>query len=368
MFINKKKFQKYFKWVSYKIFKIIYGDINGKTSNLDNDDINLIKVKIGDIFYKIFHCISCSFYTDRIHDSAVIKKNRIVDGASFQLRENTNVNCLENLIIKNGTPRIRKKIKGTVFSLLTGGGGNKNYWHWLFDVLPRIKIFQDSILSKHPIDYYLFPSLSKNFQIETLDILNINKDKRLSSKSYRHFSADQIIVTSHPYTLLNDPEQDSLQIPIWLSDFLRLNFLKRCLQISKIKNFPKNIYINRKDGTALRYIINNKEVENFLERNKFSNLTMSDFSFSDQVALFFNAKKIIGLHGAGFANIVFCKPGTKIIEIRPITAGDVIKNLALSNRLNYHDISCITKTINYNNQSGDIRINLEQLESAIVSS
>ena len=57
------------------------------------------------------------------------------------------------------------------------------------------------------------------------------------------------------------------------------------------------------------------------------NLTMSDYSFSDQRP-FYNASEIIGLHGAGFANIIFCKQGSKIIELRPNTAGDRIKNLA----------------------------------------
>ena len=61
----------------------------------------------------------------------------------------------------------------------------------------------------------------ENFQNETLNLLGIDKRKRLSSKNYRHLSADSIIVTSHPYTLLNDPEVDSLNIPIWLSNFLK---------------------------------------------------------------------------------------------------------------------------------------------------
>ena len=38
---------------------------------------------------------------------------------------------------------LKKKVDGNVLSLLTGGGGNENYWHWLFDVLPRIKIVSE---------------------------------------------------------------------------------------------------------------------------------------------------------------------------------------------------------------------------------
>ena len=36
--------------------------------------------------------------------------------------------------------RIKKKIKGRVFSLVQGASGNKNYLHWVFDILPKIKI------------------------------------------------------------------------------------------------------------------------------------------------------------------------------------------------------------------------------------
>ena len=63
-------------------------------------------------------------YTDTIHDTALIKENKIIEGPSFQLRNNYNTDCLNNSVIKNGTLRLRKKVKGTVLSLLTGGGGN----------------------------------------------------------------------------------------------------------------------------------------------------------------------------------------------------------------------------------------------------
>ena len=365
MLNNKKKLQKYFKLATYKIFKIIYGEIKGKISHIDNEDINLRKVKIDNNSYDVFVCNNCSYYTDRIHDSAVIKNNKIVEGPSFQLRNNKNANCLENSIFQNGTPRIRKKFKGTVLTLLTGGGGNTNYWHWLFDVLPRIKIFKDTNLNFTEIDYFLVPSLKTNFQKETLDLLNIDQYKCLSSKSYRHIFANQIIVTSHPYNLLNDPEIDSLNIPQWLSHFLRNSFLKKCLERTKIKNFNKKIYINRKDGTSLRYIINESEVENYLYNEGFTSIKLSDYSFSDQLAIFYNADQVVGLHGAGFANTIFCKEGTKIIEMRSDTTGDVIKNLVKSNNLKYYDITVKPKSINLNNQLGDIHINLEELKKKL---
>ena len=40
-------------------------------------------------------------------------------------------------------------------------------------------------------------------------------------------------------------------------------------------------------------------------------------SFKKQIKLFNSSSLIIGAHGAAFTNIIFCKPGTKIIEIIP---------------------------------------------------
>ncbi len=360
----KNKLSGYYKKLIQKFFKYLYGEINKKVSHKENKDIILSSTSIEKNNYNIYICKTCSLYTDTIHDTAIIKNRKIVEGPSFQLRNNINSDCINNSVITKGTPRFRKNIKGKVLSLLTGGGGNSNYWHWMFDVLPRLNIIKKKELA---FNFYLFPDLNQKFQNETLDLLQISKSKRLSSRSLRHFYADEIIVTSHPYTILNDPSVDSLKIPNWISEFLRIKFLEIGKKNSKMENLPEKIFINRNDGRSLRYIINNNQVENLLKERGFKSLTMSNFSFVDQVVLFNNAKKIIGLHGAAFANIVFCKPKTKIIEMRPDTAGNVIKNLALSNNLNYFDITSKPKTINFNNQQGDIEVNIDLLNQIINS-
>ena len=56
------------------------------------------------------------------------------------------------LYLKREHPDL-KKIKGVVLSS-TGGAGNDNYFHWMFDVLPRIAIYQ-KIFDISDIDYFL---------------------------------------------------------------------------------------------------------------------------------------------------------------------------------------------------------------------
>ena len=39
---------------------------------------------------------------------------------------------VNTILFSNKADPDLKKLNGKIFSLLTGGGGNQNYWHWLF--------------------------------------------------------------------------------------------------------------------------------------------------------------------------------------------------------------------------------------------
>ena len=86
------------------------------------------------------------------------------------------------------------------------------------------------------------------------------------------------------------------------------------------------------------------------------------------LCLFYNTDCIIGLHGAAFANIAFCNPNTKIIELKGLHAGVAIENLARKNNLNYYSIPCKAKEVkNYNfpNQQGQIEVPINSLSKIL---
>ena len=93
-------------------------------------------------------------------------------------------------------------------------------------------------------------------------------------------------------------------------------------------------------------------------------MILSNYHFSDQVKIFNEAENIVGLHGAGFANIVFCKPNTKILELQSNTAGAIIQNISEKNKLNYESIS-VEPTEVTDNQLGHIHINIDILKKKI---
>ena len=368
----KKFLQKIFKIFSYGFFLKIYGKIEKTIQHTGDHRITTNVASItGDLKYKVYKITNGRLYTDRIHDTAVILDDKIIEGPSFQLRYTHdskvyNSKAKDNIVLKKGTPRRLKELRGTVLSLLTGGGGNNNYWHWLYDVLPRFALCRKFIDLKE-IDYFLLPNNLDNFQNETLNLLKIPKHKRLSSEKFRHIKADKLIVTDHPVAITGNASEDMQNIPNWISKWLKESFLNQDMkQNTEIK---RKIYIDREDkiykNQQQRKIINEDEIKNYLLKNNFVMTRLHEINFIEQVNLFSNAECIVGLHGGGFGNISFCKSGTKIIELRNSTAGPVIENLAKNNQLNYESIIVKPNNNSFPNQQGHIQVPMNSLINAL---
>jgi capsular polysaccharide biosynthesis protein len=373
MKLNKKSFQKFFKFISYSLFKILYGSVEGIIDPNNNDEIEIKFVKKnGKINYNVYKVKNGRLYTDRINDTAIIKNNKVVKDASFQFRDKkikvVNASAEENIVFEKGTPRIKRKINGKVLSLLTGGAGNDNYSHWLFDVLPRIALCEE-VLDISKVDFFLLPSIEKKFQKETLDLLNIKKNKCLSSKAFRHITTSELIVTDHPYCITNNATNDIMNMPLWISEWLKKKYLKK--EKKALKHLEK-IFIDRSDSTSntghLRKIINESDVKNCLIKNNFKPVILGELHFQKQVEIFNNADVIVGLHGAGLANLCFCKAGTKLVELKNNTAGTQYENLAIKNGLIYKSISCQPSKFDYKNQFGHINVPIKKLEEFIKDS
>ena len=360
----KKKLQLLFKTFTYGLFKLFYGEIKEYVDIGDkSNSLTKISKPDQDYEYKVYVIKNARLYTDTINDTAVIQNNKLVNGPSFQIRNVKFENIKKNIVLSKGTPRLKKKINGKLFSLLTGGGGNYNYWHWMFDVLPRIKILS-KVTDIREIDNFLFPNLKKKYQKESLDLLNIPTEKRISSIKERHLECDQLFVTSHPYVIKNDASQEIQNMPLWIINWLRESFIQNLSYLNK-DNFPKKIYIDRSDATSnqssMRKLINENEIQSKLKDSGFTSVKLSHLSLENQIKTFQNADTVIGLHGGGFANIIFCQPNTKIIELKSVSAGDVISNLAKKCNLKYDTISKVPEELNQNNQLGFIRVETNEL-------
>ena len=350
---------------------LIYGKI--KYNNNVITSKNIIKKKIENVIsdinssksYFSYKIKNGRVYTDYVEHVAIIDGNTLVNEASYQQISAELKDAKENIVLTKGTPRIKKNIKGRVFSLVQGASGGNNFFHWIFDILPKIKLCSEHYLLKE-IDFYYVPSL-QNFQKQTLSILNIKEDKILNSNLYRHIQASELIVVDHPWYHKGIIIDQNKFLPSWIVHWLRDVYLKYA------KKFDNNekIYIDR---TESRYnhcqIQNDNEIFNFLKEKGFSKCRVGELSFFEQIYLFNNAKIIIGAHGAAFTNLAFCKPDTKIIEIRSLIyknyQNNNYKRISQINNLNYRLIE--TKKLNESQKKfGDIYLPIKELEHCLKS-
>ncbi len=362
--IIKKFLQNIFKKFFQILFKIVYGKVIYSNQNLKNKNIvinqlNTSKLrKFNNEPYSVYSISEGRVYNDTVENVAIINQNQIIDKISYQRLGGKLINADKSVVLKKGTPRIKKKIKSNLLILSQGASGNDNYFHWLFDILPKIKICSEVYNLKN-IENFYFSKLHK-WQKNILEILDLQNIKILDSSIYRHVQATKIIAVDHPWYEKGYINEEAANIPDWIVNWLKEIFL------TKAESFNANdkIFIDRRDDTKFNHcqIINDEEVFQYLKSKGFSKYKVGQLSFKNQIHLFHNAKIIIGPHGAAFANLVFCKPQTKVIEFKPFHHPTVVnKRISKINDLNFKSI----KAPDFKNDKGDIFINLDMLKKII---
>ncbi len=356
MFFYRKKLQLIYKFLVSLLFKIIYGNII--FSNKNDNDVKFTEINKGNHKYKFVEVINGRIFTDYVEHVAIINKNQILNHVSYQQIKGEFKDPISNVVIKKGTPKLKKKIRGKVFSLIQGASGNNNYFHWMFDVLPRLLMIE-KICNINDIDYFYSPQI-KSWQLSTLSVFNIFEGRLINSNRYRHINADRILAVSHPWYNKGRILNEAKKLPTWIINEMGLKFEKHG------KKFECNdkIFIDRRESHYNHcQIINDEEVKNYLRKKGFTIYRVGELNFFEQIYLFQNAKIIIGAHGAAFANLIFCKPNTKVLDIIPENHPNTVdETIAKFKNLDFKFIK--TKELSIEKKTnGDIFLPVEVIDS-----
>ena len=366
MKIIKKIFKSLYKLVVYSLFKLIYGKIYPSSGLYSHDDLiitktNNKKIKNSDKNnYSIYELKNSRVCNDFVENVAVIHKNKILTKISYQQVNGKLKDVRHNSVIYKGTPYLKKKINGNVLCLTQGASGHTNYFHWLYDILPKIKLYSEKY-KLTTLDYFYLSRLQE-YQKKTLQSLGLDGVKILDAKKYRHFSADKIFAVEHPWYNKGYVLKEVNKLPSWIVQWIRNSFLKN----SKKFNCNEKIFIDRSESSFNHcQLINNQEVHSFLKEQGFTKYKVGQLSWEKQIYLFKNAKVIVGAHGAAFANLAFCAPRTKIIEIKPkYHPNYVSKTIGKINDLNVKIIETpkVSKKIRF---QGDILLDINKLKKSL---
>tara|TARA_Y100001970_G_C14141973_1_gene807647 strand:- start:304 stop:1404 length:1101 start_codon:yes stop_codon:yes gene_type:complete len=366
MKIVKKFLQNIFKKFFQFIFKIVYGEVIYIENNLNHKNILVNKIQNENIkkydngHYHAYKILNGRVYTDHVENVAIINENKILDKISYQQQQGNLNKSYTNVVLKKGTPRIKKNIKGRVLSLAQGASGHSNYSHWLFDILPKIKLYSE-LYNINDLNYIYLNNL-KNFQKISFQVLGLENIKILDSNKYRHIQAEELICLEHPSYYKGYILEQAKNLPSWIVNWLREVYISHASKF----NCNDKVFIDRTASQSTHCQFQNEnEITTYLNQKGFTKYKLESLSFFQQIYLFNNAKVIIGAHGAGFTNLTFSNEGAKVIEIRPKNnPNTVYKRLSEINKLDYNliETSLLNETLN---QKGDIFINMESLEKII---
>ncbi len=176
-----------------------------------------------------------------------------------------------------------------------------NYFHFFFDVAARIHLLQQSGI---PISKYITTS-TQPYQDELLNLLGIPRMKRIESNERLHLRANQLFVPSYTGSFRG-------LIPRWACNYLRSQLLEQ-RKVEPLQEY-RRIYISRALATH-RKIVNEIEMLCLLSFYGFKPVFLELESVERKIQIFNSAEVVISPHGAGLTNLIFCKPGTKVLEI-----------------------------------------------------
>ncbi|MFK8184777.1 MAG: tetratricopeptide repeat protein [Phormidesmis sp.] len=239
-------------------------------------------------------------------------------------------NIKKHPLLKRQTPLPAARYLPGNVAVLSGLSGHI-YYHWMFDVLPRIAVLEKGLKEQgktlDDIDYFVVNNFEKGFQKETLQALGIPLEKVVASDVIPHVKADSLVVPSFAGHLDWVPKRSL--------EFLRAAFLSASSQLStatlsdaslngsnginhaekpkaaRIKN--KRIYITR-SGAKYRHVFNEAAVMQMLAQFGFVSVALETLSVAEQIKLFSEAAVIVAPHGSGLTNLAFCRPGATVIE------------------------------------------------------
>lgn len=197
-----------------------------------------------------------------------------------------------------------RKIDGTAV-VLCDDVWPLNFSHWLLDELPRL-----AFLGERRDVSVVITAPAAGLRYDMLLQWGFAPERIVPVADFSAVRADRLILASN----MPDLGHPAFKGAAWALDSLRRT-------LAPALNTPRRkIYVSRADADG-RYLLGEDALMDVLAPLGYERTTLRLRPVAEQAALFNSASHIVGLHGAGFANFAFARPGTQIVELFPVGYG-----------------------------------------------
>lgn len=251
------------------------------------------------------------------------------------------------VVAELGTERFGIKSSERHESAFPMVGFPTSFHHWVVEFLPRIRQLEryESRTGDRPT--VLVPPDPPAYVPESLALLGY------PDSEYREWAGGRAHVDRYLYpSPLRDGAVPNPAACEWLRDRMTSAVTGR-----ETDDMPDRLFVSRGDA-RMRRVENRAEIEPLLQQRGFESVRLSDYRVADQVALFAQADRVVGAHGAGLTNILY---GTDLDILEIFPSGDLRGHYhALANVMN-HDYYCLTGRPD----GDDIRVDPTTLETVL---
>jgi hypothetical protein len=175
-----------------------------------------------------------------------------------------------------------------------------NYYHWVVDVLPKLCAYQQAFGEDLGDGRICYPSFQAPYEWEFLELLGVPRARVIDTRTTSPVVVHEELVVS--------------MLPGWQLPHPAIQLVRSRLAPFAGATGPARLYISR---SGRRSVINEEETVALAQSHGFTVVDDRPRSVVEQIGLFRSAEVIIAPHGAALANLTWCRPGTRVIELLP---------------------------------------------------
>ena len=194
----------------------------------------------------------------------------------------------------------RRSLPGVTLSLLSMWT-TQNFYHFSMDAIARLHLIKRAGIDWREIDQVLLPVLDSASARRWVEAAGIPREKIIPVRYGERFlvQAEHLICGSFPGMRRTCSAE-------------AVEFLQGLRHFAPAEK-PRRLFVYRRSHSRL--LLNEDEVWALLFPLGFERVEPAQVANAEQV--FSEAEAVVGVHGAALTNLLFCKPGTKVLELLP---------------------------------------------------
>ena len=185
--------------------------------------------------------------------------------------------------------------------VLLAGPNSGVYFHWLLETLPRLMWLEQAGLL--PSAFRCLVMKEGGFVSDSLRMIGITPERIVRLEPNTRYRLERLVATSYLH-----PQETAPHLALWMQK----HFLSGMDDAAP--SGRKLIYISRKDA-GLRVVENEERFILIVRSHGGEVVELEGMSLGEQARLFHSAGCIVAPHGSALANLVFCRRGTKVLEL-----------------------------------------------------